>query len=114
MTAQTAGRRSALASRAIVWIGLGVAAALLFFLVSGGLSYSNVQTLRADNEKIVHSHDVIVALDGLLSTMQDAETGQRGFVLTGNEKYLEPYSTALANAPQSGAGQFKVPKVIER
>lgn len=39
-------------------------------------------------------------LDDLLSTLKDAETGQRGFVLTGNPQYLEPYTTARARFPE--------------
>ena len=84
-------------SRSDLWTGLGVAIAMLFFVVSGGVSYLNVLVLRDDNQKILHSHEVITALDTLLSTAQDAETGQRGYLLTGNDKYLEPYSTAVAN-----------------
>src|ERR1700748_1638785 len=87
---------SPVASRAGPWTALGVIAALAFFLISGAVSYSNVQVLKTDNEKIVHSHDVINALDTLLSMMQDAETGQRGYLLTGNEKYLQPYEEALS------------------
>ena len=85
-------------TRSGLWTAFGVAAALLFFLISGAISFSNVQVLKTDNEKIAHSHDVIVALDALFSTMQDAETGQRGFLLTGNEKYLQPYEDALSKA----------------
>jgi CheY-like chemotaxis protein/signal transduction histidine kinase/CHASE3 domain sensor protein len=85
------------AARTGLWTAFGVIAALLFFLISGAVSFSNVQILKTDNEKIVHSHEVIAALDALLSTVQDAETGQRGFLLTGNEKYLQPYKDALAN-----------------
>jgi signal transduction histidine kinase/DNA-binding response OmpR family regulator/CHASE3 domain sensor protein len=73
--------------------------ALVFFLVSGSLAYINLLTLREDNQKIVHSGDVIVALGALLSSTQDAETGQRGYLLTGNEKYLEPYNSALEAIP---------------
>ncbi len=36
----------------------------------------------------------ITALDDLLLTLQDAETGQRGYVITGDESYLEPFSSA--------------------
>src|SRR5574343_1349113 len=32
----------------------------------------------------------------LLQSMLDAETGQRGYLLTGNETYLEPYDKAMA------------------
>src|ERR1019366_4027012 len=87
---------STTASRTGLWTALGVIAALLFFLISGAVSFSNVQVLKTDSEKIVHSHEVIAALDTLLSTMQDAETGQRGFLLTGNEKYLQPYEDAVS------------------
>ena len=73
-------------------------AAVLFFLISGAVSFSNVQVLKTDNGKIVHSHEVIAALDAFLSTMQDAETGQRGFLLTDNEKYLQPYDDAVSKA----------------
>jgi CheY-like chemotaxis protein/signal transduction histidine kinase len=74
----------------------GLIGVLVFFAISGIVAYLNLQTLRDDNQKIVHSHEVIVALENLLLDAQDAETGQRGFLLTGNEKYLEPYNTAVA------------------
>jgi signal transduction histidine kinase/CheY-like chemotaxis protein/CHASE3 domain sensor protein len=77
------------------FVSLGLAVVLAFFLISGGVAYLNIQTLREDNQKIVHSHQVVTTLDGLLSTVQDAETGQRGFLLTGDEHYLEPYNAAL-------------------
>ena len=73
---------------------LGLAAALAFFVVTGCLAYLNITTLSEDNQKVVHSGAVIAALDELLSTAKDAETGQRGFLLTGEERYLEPYNTA--------------------
>jgi len=94
---QDVSRRTlAPAARTGFWTGLGVAAALLFFMVSGAVSYTDVQVLGANNAKIVHSHEVIAALDALQSTLQDAETGQRGFLLTGDEKYLQPYEDALS------------------
>ena len=80
-------------------VGLGLVGVLVFFVLSGLVAYFNIQTLQEDNGKIVHSHDVIAALDTLLSDAQDAETGQRGFLLTGNDKYLDPYTAALAAIP---------------
>jgi len=82
-------------------VALGLAAVLGFFLISGWIAYFNVQALRDDNQKIYHSHQVIRALDAVLSSIKDAETGQRGFLLTGEESYLDPYNAALlALAPQ--------------
>jgi signal transduction histidine kinase/CHASE3 domain sensor protein/DNA-binding response OmpR family regulator len=80
-------------------VALSLAGAMVFFLISGAVAYFNLQTLRDNNQKIVHSHEVIMALDDLLSSAQDAETGQRGFLLTNNEKYLEPYNSALLAIP---------------
>ena len=90
--------RSASNAKAVTaaWTNLGLAAVLAFFLISGAVAYLNVQALRENQQKILHSHTVLVALDKLISTMQDAETGQRGYLLTGNEKYLTPYNEAVA------------------
>ena len=76
-------------------VAVGLAGALVFFLLSAVVEYRNLQILRDNNQKAVHSHEVDVALNELLSSMQDAETGQRGFLLTNNERYLEPYNAAL-------------------
>ena len=63
------------------------------------LSLRQSADLRQGNQKITQSHEVIAALDELLSSAQNAETGPRGFLLTNNEKYLEPYSNALEALP---------------
>ncbi|WP_206242986.1 response regulator [Novosphingobium terrae] len=73
----------------------GLAAVLLFFLIVGGVSWYNIRTLKDDNERIIHSHEVITTLDELLSSVKDAETGQRGYLLTDSERYLEPYNAAV-------------------
>ena len=44
---------------------------------------------------VSHTHDVRRSLLNVLSLLIDAETGQRGFLLTGSEKYLEPYTNAI-------------------
>jgi CheY-like chemotaxis protein/signal transduction histidine kinase/CHASE3 domain sensor protein len=91
------------ARRAGVGLGtaFGTAVAVLFFLISGALAYSNIQGLRSDTGKVVHTHEVITELGALLSAVQDAETGQRGFLLTGNNRYLEPYEDARARVATS-------------
>jgi signal transduction histidine kinase/CheY-like chemotaxis protein/CHASE3 domain sensor protein len=81
-------------------VAFGLAGALIFFFLSGLIAYRNVQTLRDNYQKAVHSQDVMAVLNQLLSGLQDAETGQRGFLLTGNNKYLEPYNAALTTVGQ--------------
>ncbi len=48
----------------------------------------------AQREAIRHSLEVESELVGMLSTLTDAETGQRGYLLTGDGAYLEPYRKA--------------------
>ena len=82
-------------TRAELWSALGMALALAFFLISGTIAYRNIEALRTNSQQIWHTHEVLMALDELLSTTQDAETGQRGYLLTGNDRYLEPYRRAV-------------------
>lgn len=89
-------------------VAMGLAAALVFFVVSGLVTYVNFQGLRVANQRIVETHRAIVSLQSLLSKLQDAETGQRGYLLTGEDSYLAPYRTALAAVD----GQLE--KVAER
>ena len=51
------------------------------------------------NAEVARSRQILANLEATLSTMKDAETGQRGFLLTGDEAYLEPYRTAVRDIP---------------
>ena len=77
-------------------VSLGLSVVAVFFFISGIISYVNIQTLNRDSEQIAHTHEVLLGLNNVLSTMKDAETGQRGYVITGQESYLDPYNEALA------------------
>jgi len=75
------------------WIGL--ITALLFLLI---LIFADINITNKSNDSfqlIIHTHKVQTELMQLLSTIQDAETGQRGYLLTNNEQYLEPYKSAI-------------------
>ena len=48
-----------------------------------------------------HSLELIAQAQALLSTVKDAETGQRGYLLTGAERYLDPYTVARTRLPAS-------------
>ncbi|MBN8954193.1 MULTISPECIES: response regulator [unclassified Rhizobium] len=81
-------------------VAFSLVGAIVFFLISGAFAYINTSILRENTDKIVRSHAIMIALDELLSSAQDAETGQRGFLLTNNERYLDPYNSALNAVPQ--------------
>lgn len=97
---QTSGWKAKTRTSGPDWaVAFGLAGAVLFFLVSGSVTYSNIRTIREDNSRVSLSHEVIVTLQDALSSAQDAETGQRGFLLTGNASYLQPYNSAISQLP---------------
>lgn len=62
----------------------------------GWLIDSNQRAELASDRWETHSRVVIQQFGDLLSSLKDAETGQRGFIITGNPDYLEPYQASLA------------------
>ena len=60
------------------------------------LSYRAHLDYVAGGQQVAHSIEVMAQLHGLLATMKDAETGQRGFILTGEDRYIAPYMHASA------------------
>jgi len=72
--------------------GFGLGLAVL--LVVGAVSYDSTTKVSSSAEWVRHTHEVLTGLEGLLSGIKDAETGQRGYVITGESRYLEPYNTA--------------------
>ena len=75
-------------------IGTGFALGLLLIAVIGASAYVSTYRLVEANRQVTHTHEVIAGLEHILSTLKDAETGQRGFILTGEDRYLEPYEAA--------------------
>jgi methyl-accepting chemotaxis protein len=75
--------------------GFGLAA--LTLLLIAGVSYRNASFLIETEDWVAHTHQVRTELADLLSQLKDAETGQRGYLLTGDENYLEPYKSALSS-----------------
>jgi CheY-like chemotaxis protein/CHASE3 domain sensor protein len=78
---------------------IGFVVAVISVVVIAALSYGTLQSTAAARARVTRVVAVLDSLQWLLSTMQDAETGQRGFLLTGSETYLEPYTSAQAALP---------------
>ncbi|HEX8431548.1 MAG TPA: CHASE3 domain-containing protein, partial [Longimicrobium sp.] len=76
-------------------IDIGFAIALLVLLVASAASYGGLARLRADESAVAGSEQLLRRLDGIVSTLKDAETGQRGYLLTRQEPFLEPYRAAV-------------------
>ncbi len=78
----------------------GFSLASVILLLDAILGYRNVLILHENDEAVTHAHSLLGCLSNVLSTLKDAETGQRGYLLTGKSKYLEPYNTARVSLPQ--------------
>ncbi|MET0263672.1 MAG: response regulator [Rariglobus sp.] len=74
---------------------VGFCAVVVFFVTSSLTGYNKIRSLRDNSQMVAHTHTVIKTLESILSLAKDAETGQRGYLLTGEAAYLEPYSEAL-------------------
>jgi len=79
-------------------IGFGLS--LLLLIISSVASYISIQNLLKSADLVDHSTQVVERLESIISTMKDAETGQRGYLLTGQDEFLEPYNGAYARALQ--------------
>ncbi len=75
------------------WLAL-----LIAFTLLGALGWQGKQTQEAvldSNLSVSRSLQIITATQSMLSSLQDIETGSRGFVLTGAPTYLDPYEFGL-------------------
>ena len=66
----------------------------------GGSAYVSTQHLLEANRLVIHTHEVQEKLEDVLSAHLDAETGQRGFIITGEERYLGLTTRASAGSQQ--------------
>ena len=74
--------------------------ALFAVLLIGLLSTWTWRAQRRSDQQVVDTLHELRQIDDVLSTVKDAETGERGFLLTGSESYLEPYNQAIAMIPR--------------
>jgi CheY-like chemotaxis protein/signal transduction histidine kinase/CHASE3 domain sensor protein len=78
---------------------IGFLLAVVAVVMIALLSYQSLQATTDTARNLTQSVEVLRRLQGLLSTLKDAETGQRGFLLTGEESYITPYTDAKDSLP---------------
>jgi CHASE3 domain sensor protein len=77
-------------------IGFGLS--LFILIVTSVASWSSIHNLLDSSKWVDHSDSVINAVNTTLTTLTEAETGQRGFLLTGDTAFLRPYNGANERA----------------
>jgi len=85
------GQATAIAFASLAAIALGV---------DVWLALSNVQRMTEASAWVTHSHRVLEQAQELLSSLKDAETGQRGFLITADPAYRKPYEAGKVAARQ--------------
>ena len=77
--------------------GFGLALAILLGLVV--VAYHGTLQFLATSQLVTHAREVLVELETTLSLVKDTGFGHRGYVITGDERYLEPYDAAVRLMP---------------
>ena len=75
-------------------LGLQFALATVILLVAGACSYRNVNESARTAKRLEDTYRVLHGIDRALTLIKDAESGQQGYLLTGNATYLNPYEAA--------------------
>ena len=76
-------------------IAVGFAAALLVLVGISVVSYRSIVTLVETADRVAHTHKVLTELEDLRSQLKDMQRSERGYVITGQERYLDAYHAAL-------------------
>lgn len=65
--------------------------ALLILIISGIITYKTTESLSESSDELIKTYVVNIELEQIMSYLKDAETGRRGFLITSDSLYLEPY-----------------------
>src|SRR5229473_6235666 len=76
--------------------GAGLAVAGMILLLVAGLLYRNGRSFIEASEWVSHTHEVLAELEATLSAVAEAQTTARGYIITGQDVFLEPFQAATS------------------
>src|SRR5690349_14858032 len=79
---------------------LGFGAALLVLMCVAIFSYQSLIIDETDRAWVTHTYQVMEKLDSVLADLTTAETGERGFIITGEAQYLEEHAKGASQIEQ--------------
>src|SRR4051794_13150428 len=80
---------------------IGFSISLLILISSSLLSFYSIYNLKKQGSLVIHTNVVLQQSEKVISQLKDAETGQRGFLLTGSDFFLKPYFVTTSNISHS-------------
>jgi len=89
-------RRLVVGDERRAWVGF--AAVVIVTIAIGWLVFGSIAHIDRDKQAINRVYETLAALDATLSSLQDVETGQRGYLLTANADFLAPFSAGVERA----------------
>ncbi|WP_313807132.1 CHASE3 domain-containing protein [Flavobacterium sp.] len=69
-----------------------ISIAVIFFI--SGITYKHLSELSDSSDEVSRAYEMTLQLEKLMSQIKDAETGQRGYIITKDSTFLEPYTFA--------------------
>src|SRR6516164_6393374 len=83
---------------------------LIVLLLLGNVVVSQWNTLRLieNQHRVVHTQEILATLESVLARVTEAETGERGFLITGDEDYLNSYQLAVDRTKETLARLSKL------
>lgn len=79
---------------------LGTIVLIGFLCANAFVAHRQTTKLHENAAAVTHTQNVLMSLERLMATITTAETGQRGYLITGDRRYLEPYNFALTTHSQ--------------
>ena len=95
---------------------IALAAWATVLLLVCGLTWDRLAAVRSEDGWVRHTYEVLASIKNLEISLRDAESGQRGYVMTGDERYLEPYTQAAGDivAEQEDLRRLTVDNLVQQ
>lgn len=98
--------------RLIRKLQVGFGFSLFILLLSSSASYISIKTQMSNRGKVIKTQQTIKSVNQILIDLQNAETGQRGYLLTGVSDFLDPYYQSRTSLPSSLSETHELTKDI--
>lgn len=87
--------------RVVLWWALSALPLAVVVATGAYLSFHYNQLVKQSRDSVDRRYETLDRLRQVFESVEDAETGQRGFIITGDDAYLEPFQAALKRGPRT-------------
>lgn len=98
---QNHSQRDTVFSPRFLWLVAGAGVATTLLAVNMIATAKSIHRLKENTTSVAQAYETMAQLENVLSLVKDAETGQRGFLITGDPDYLEPYNRSTTEIAQA-------------